>query len=130
MRMKYQDGVIYVRLTKPVTAKLQKALDECKQLSVMSPLRDGINAAAATAAAALTTLLAMIGNDAEEVMPLLDGQVKPGTPVQVETPSDQTANDPPPAIETHTVEMDTPADPAPAATEETAAPKKGRKNGK
>ena len=120
--MKYQDGVIYIRLTKPVTAKLQKALNECKQLSVMSPLRDGINAAAATAAAALTTLLAMIGNDAEEVMPLLDGQVKSGTPVTVEGDATDDQKD---ACD---VPRETPATDPPTDVSNPA--KKGRKTGK
>ena len=72
MKTKYQDGFLDIRLSKPETASLQKAIEQCELISHLSPLRPTANDLATAAGAAMTMLLKIIGNDAPEVLPLLD----------------------------------------------------------
>jgi hypothetical protein len=90
MKTKFADDIIHPRLTKPETSPIVKAVATCKKLAVMQPIRVEITAAAKTAMESLTTLVGMVGCDAPDYLPLIDGQAHAGTP----------ASDPPPATDT------------------------------
>ena len=76
MKTPWLNGLIDVRLNALETAQLEKPLDTLKSLAVMKPLRPGVNEAAFTAVANLTTLIRLIGCDAEPYKPLLEAAEK------------------------------------------------------
>jgi hypothetical protein len=72
VRTPHINGLIDVRLTKAETTKLDSVAETCNQLSILAPLKPGVNDAAATAAEALRCLKELVGCDVSDYAPLLD----------------------------------------------------------
>ena len=107
MKTPYRDVYLDVRLSKPETAAVQKAINALLPLDGMTKLRPGVSDLAQAAKTSLTELLAKIGCDAAKVLPLLDGQVKPGPLLDPQPAADATPPSDPPhpeADETNTAD--------------------------
>ena len=80
MRTPYRDGMIDVRLLKTETDTILRARELIAKLSVMQPIRKEVSEAAVAAGAilpAIDALMALVGCDAPEHLPLIDGQAQP-----------------------------------------------------
>ena len=80
-KIDWKDGVIDLRLTIPGTVLLTHTAAVLAKVATITPVRKEVAEQLATCVAALpafNSLVELIGCDAEEVLPLLDGQVQPG----------------------------------------------------
>jgi hypothetical protein len=74
MRTPYRDGMIAPQFSKPETAMAEKLLEKLTTLSKMQPIAKRLSDAAKAATEGLTEVLKIAGCDAEEHLPLIDGQ--------------------------------------------------------
>ena len=72
MRMKFRDGFIEVRLSKPETDLVSRTLDMLTSVSKMNPMRKDVSTKVDSAAESLAIVLKILGCDAEKSLLLFE----------------------------------------------------------